>query len=59
MGFRRSKEDCPACFVKDCDCTCKTCGTNRERNRNLSGNELTRLNMEAAIAKDKEINDNN
>lgn len=43
INMRRNQTDCPACFQKDCDCTCATCTANREANRILSQMDLDRM----------------
>lgn len=47
--MRRNKEDCPACFMKDCDCDCVICTVNREKNRILSQDRLDMLNFASAM----------
>jgi hypothetical protein len=42
----RLDRDCNACWMKDCECECKTCVDARERNEKLSRSELYRLNIE-------------
>ncbi len=49
MKLRKSGKDCHACFLKDCDCECKTCVAARERNRELSQNVLDILNIADAM----------
>lgn len=47
--MKRNKEDCPNCFVKDCDCECNTCTSKGLRNLSMSQAQLDRLNFEDAI----------
>lgn len=44
---RHPNEDCPACFLKGCDCECATCIAARERNYILSETELIALNLKS------------
>lgn len=46
---RRGTDDCRECFMRGCDCECKTCMDARSRNIGLSNEELLRLSMEAGL----------
>lgn len=53
---RNEPNDCRACYVKDCDCTCNTCKAAQERNDKLSNEELSQMNLKSAIeAQDEHI----
>jgi len=46
---RYQDNDCNACYVRDCDCECKTCINLKERNQSLTSAQLRDLNLKDAL----------
>ena len=43
--MKRSIDDCPACFVKNCECECKTCEESRIKYKEFSQAKLDDMNI--------------
>jgi organic radical activating enzyme len=47
--MRKDGKDCERCFLRGCDCECKTCREAYQRNMGLTSKKLDEMNLMDAL----------
>lgn len=50
MSRRDPDQNCPQCFLPECDCDCATCAAARVRRETLTREEELQLALQAAVS---------